>query len=200
MSTAVMVTRTEYTASDLRREAGRARDGKAARRMLAIALVLEGASREEAARTCGMDRQTLRDWVHRFNGQGLAGLSNDTTKGGRRPRLTAGQKATLAEIVRKGPDVKVDGVVRWRRIDLQAVIRDRFGVELAERTIGTILHELGFRRLSPRPCHPKKDEEAQETFKKTSRTLSTPLCRKPRKGNPLKSGGRTRRELDNKEP
>ncbi|WP_460630464.1 helix-turn-helix domain-containing protein, partial [Insolitispirillum peregrinum] len=62
--------------------------------MLAIALVLEGASRDDAARTCGMDRQTLRDRVHRFNGQGLAGLSNDTTKGGRRPRLTAGQKAT----------------------------------------------------------------------------------------------------------
>ena len=88
MPPAVMVTRTEYTASDLRREAGRARDGNAARRMLATALVLEGASRDDAARTCGMDRQTLRDWVHRFNGQGLAGLSNDNTKGGRR-RLTA---------------------------------------------------------------------------------------------------------------
>ena len=147
MPTAVAVTRTEYTATDLRRESGRARDGSAARRMLAIALVLEGASREEAARTCGMDRQTLRDWVHRFNDQGLAGLSNDTTKSGRRARLTPEQKAELAEVVRKGPDVKVDGVVRWRRVDLQAVIRDRFDVELAERTIGTILHDLGFRRL-----------------------------------------------------
>ena len=87
MPPAVMVTRTEYTAADLRREAGRARDGNAARRMLAIAHVLEGASRDDAARTCGMDRQTLRDWVHRFNGQCLAGLSNDNTKGGRRARL-----------------------------------------------------------------------------------------------------------------
>lgn len=199
MPPAVMVTRTEYTAADLRREAGRARDGNAVRRMLAIALVLEGASRDDAARTCGMDRQTLRDWVHRFNGQGLAGLSNDNTKGGRRARLTPEQKAELAEVVRKGPDVKVDGVVRWHRIDLQAVIRDRFDVELAERTIGTILHELGFRRLSPRPFHPKKDEEAQEAFKKTSRTLSPPPCRKPRKASLLKSGGRTRRESDNKE-
>lgn len=199
MPPAVMVTRTEYTATDLRREAGRTRDGNAARRMLAIALVLEGASRDDAARTCGMDRQTLRDWVHRFNDQGLAGLSNDNTKGGRRARLTLEQKAELAEVVRKGPDVKVDGVVRWRRIDLQAVIRDRFNVELAERTIGTILHELGFRRLSPRPFHPKKDNEAQEAFKKTSRTLFPPPCRKPRKASPLKSGGKTRRESDNKE-
>ena len=97
MPPAVTVTRTEYTAADLRREAGRTRDGNAARRMLAVALVLEGGSREDAARTCGMDRQTLRDWVHRFNVQGLAGLSNDNTKGGRRPRLTPEQKADLAE-------------------------------------------------------------------------------------------------------
>ncbi|GAB3442866.1 helix-turn-helix domain-containing protein [Insolitispirillum peregrinum] len=85
MPPAVTVTRTEYTAADLRREAGRSRDGKAARRMLAIALVLEGASRDDAARTCGMDRQTLRDRVHRFNGQGLAGLSNDTRRAGGGP-------------------------------------------------------------------------------------------------------------------
>jgi transposase len=167
--------------------------------MLAIALVLDGASREDAARTCGMDRQTLRDWVHRFNVEGLAGLSNDNTKGGRRPRLTPEQKAELAEVVRKGPDVKVDGVVRWRRIDLQAVIRDRFGVELAERTIGTILHDLGFRRLSPRPFHPKKDDEAQETFKKTSRSLSPRHCRKAQRASLSKSGGRTKRESGSKE-
>lgn len=199
MPPAVTVTRAEYTAADLRREAGRVRDGNAARRMLAIALVLEGGSREDAARTCGMDRQTLRDWVHRFNDQGLAGLSNDTTKGGRPPRLTVEQKAELAEIVRKGPDRAIHGVVRWRRIDLQAVIRDRFAVELAERTIGTILHELGFRRLSPRPYHPKKDEEAQAAFKETSLNLSPRHCRKPQKASPLKSGGRTKRESDSKE-
>jgi hypothetical protein len=70
---------------------------------------------------------------------------------------------------------------------------------LAERTIGTILRELGFRRLSPRPFHPKKDAEAQEAFKKTSRSLSPKPCRKPRKASPLKSGGRTRRGLDSKE-
>jgi len=78
------------------------------------------------------------------------------------------QKAELAEIVRKGPDLAVHGVVRWRRVDLQAVIRERFAVELAERTVGTILRQLGFSRLSSRSYHPKKDEDAQEAFKKNS--------------------------------
>src|SRR5215211_7894709 len=63
---AVAITRTELPAADLRRKAARTRDAKAARRMLAIALVLEGRPRGEAAAQCGMDRQALRDWVHRY--------------------------------------------------------------------------------------------------------------------------------------
>ena len=196
---AVAVSRTDFTAPDLRREAGRTRDGHAARRMLAIALVLEGRSRADAARTCGMDRQTLRDWVHRFNAQGLAGLSNDHSRGGRPPRLTAEQKAELAEIVRKGPDLAVHGVVRWRRVDLQAVIRKRFAVELAERTVGTILRQLGFSRLSPRPYHPKKDEDAQEAFKKTSPPLPPQHCPTPPRANRSKSGGKTKPESGSRE-
>jgi hypothetical protein len=73
---AVAVTRRDLSAVELRREAARSRAAKAARRMLAIALVLEGRPRTEAAETCGMDRQTLRDWVHRYNAEGIAGLSN----------------------------------------------------------------------------------------------------------------------------
>ena len=63
---AVAVTRRDLSAPELRREAARSRDPRAARRMLAIALVLEGVPRHEAAQAAGMDRQTLRDWVHRF--------------------------------------------------------------------------------------------------------------------------------------
>ena len=56
----IAVTRMELTAVELRRVAGRSKAGRAARRMLAIALVLEGVDRATAAQTCGMDRQTLR--------------------------------------------------------------------------------------------------------------------------------------------
>ncbi len=80
---AVAITRTELDASGLRRAAGRSRDAAAARRMLALAAVLEGSSRMEAARSAGMDRQTLRDWVHCYNEQGIAGLSDKRGKSGR---------------------------------------------------------------------------------------------------------------------
>ncbi len=165
---AISITRADHSPADLRSEASRARDGASARRMLALALVLEGKSRTEAAMICGMDRQTLRDWVHRYNVEGLAGLS-DRHRSGRRPRLTVAQEAEIARIVEAGPDLQTHGVVRWRCVDLQKVIGDRFEVELAERTVAKLLNKLRFTRLSPRPYHPKKDAEAQEAFKKTSR-------------------------------
>ena len=118
---AVGITRTDLSASDLRREAARVKDARAARRMLALAHVLDGRSRTEAAQSCGMDRQTLRDWVHRYNAEGLAGLV-DRPLPGRPPRLSAEQMRELAVIVETGPDPETDGVVRWRRIDLCDVV------------------------------------------------------------------------------
>ena len=163
----IAITRRELTASQLRAAAGKTKDARAARRMLAIALVLEGVDRRTAAATCGMDRQTLRDWVHRYNAEGLAGLVNRTVP--QRPRrLAPDQLAALVGWVEVGPDLARDGVVRWRRRDLQHRIATEFGVVLHERSVGKQLAALGFRRLSVRPQHPKSDPEAQAAFKKTS--------------------------------
>ena len=157
---AVEITRTELSATELRRAAARSRDADAARRMLALALVLEGKSRKEAAESCGMDRQTLRDWVVRYNDKGLQGLSARVPPG---PafRLTTEQMVELSEIVEAGPEPAVDQIVRWRRVDLRRVIAERWGVEFHERSVGKLLHRLGFAKLSVRPKHPKTDPAAQ---------------------------------------
>src|SRR5665811_2597319 len=73
---AIAVTQSDLTAMELRVAAGREKNSAASRRMLALAMVLDGADRTSAAKTCGMDRQTLRDWVHRYNATGLTGLRN----------------------------------------------------------------------------------------------------------------------------
>ncbi len=113
-----------------------------------------------------MDRQTLRDWVHRYNDQGLAGLP-DRKAPGAVPRLTAGQQAEVAALVRSGPDLAEHGVVRWRRTDLSKVIAARYGVTLAERSVGALLARLGFRHISVRPHNPAQDPAAIQTHKKT---------------------------------
>lgn len=166
MAVAIEITRRDMVPAQLRTAAGRARDGRVARRMLAVALVLEGVGRKTAAESCGMDRQTLRDWVHRYNGEGLAGLEN-RAGAGRKPRLNPEQKAELAAWVEAGPDPETDGVVRWRRADLKRRIEAAFGVVLHERTVGKLLAALGYRRLSVRPQHPRADPAAQAAFKKT---------------------------------
>jgi putative transposase len=163
----VVITRREVSALELRREAARSRDAKAARRMLAIALVLEGRPRAEAAETCGMDRQTLGDRVHRYDAEGIAGPSNRRAPGPT-PRLSAAQGAELDRWVEDGPDLARDGVVRWRCRDLRERIQDAFGVRFHERTIGKLLAKLRFRRLSVRPQHPESDPVAQEAFRGAS--------------------------------
>lgn len=164
----VAITREELKSEDLRRAAAETRDAKAARRMLAIALVLEDWSREDAAEACAMDRQTLRDWVHRYNESGLDGLVDRPRRNGPPPLLSAEQQAKVAGWVEQGPDLERDGVVRWRCVDLQQRIRQEFKVELHERTVGKLLRKLKFRRISVRPRHPQTQPEAQAVFKRSS--------------------------------
>jgi transposase len=76
-----------------------------------------------------MDRQTLRDWVHRYNREGLAGL-RDRHGGGCGTKLSPAQRAELTALVEAGPDPTLHKVVRWRRVDLRDEIKRRFGVDL----------------------------------------------------------------------
>ena len=160
--------RTDFSACELRRLAARTKHVNQSRRLLSLAAGLDGMSRAEAARIGGMDRQTLRDWVHRFNEHGPEGLKDAWSKGNP-PRLSPDQQADLARLVETGPDRAAHGVVRWRRIDLKRLIAERFGVAYHERTVGKILHQLGFSHISARPRHPAQDGQTIEAFKKTSR-------------------------------
>lgn len=189
---AVKITRLEHSAEDLRAMASKETDAKVARRLLAIALALGGASRAEAAQSCGMDRQTLRDWVHRYNEEGVAGLADRPHGGGPAAKLTEAEKAELARWVRQGPDPAEDGVVRWRLCDLRDRILGRFFVLLDERGIGRILKALSFSHVSVRPRHPEADAAAKEAHKKTSRNWSLRRSRRRRATSHSNPGGRMR--------
>jgi transposase len=166
--TSAATLREDYSAAELRRLAAATRNANQSRRLLSLAAVLDGMNRTEAARIGGMDRQTLRDWVHRFNALGPDGLLDSWSKGPE-PRLSHEQRAEIADLVETGPDRAVHGVVRWRRIDLQRLILERFGVAYHERTVGKLLKALGFSHVSARPRHPAQDQRTIEAFKKTSR-------------------------------
>lgn len=170
--------RDDYTAGDLRALARRAKDAKQARRLLALSLIYDGERRADAARHGGVDVQTIRDWVLRFNAHGSDSLIDGKSTGAP-PKLTAAQKAALARAVEDGPAPHLDGVVRWRLCDLVAWLGDAFGVSLDETTVSRALRAMGYRKLSARPRHHAQDPAAAEAFKKSSppawRKSGTPL-------------------------
>lgn len=188
---AVAIIRRDLDAAGLRRAASRSQDAGAARRMLALALVLEGWSRTEAARACGMDHQTLRDWVHRYNEEGLSGLSglSDWRVPGPPPQLTPGQQAEVVQWVRQRPDLAEHGVVRWRRIDLARVIERRFGGGAGRTPGGELLTPSGVppasRRaaLLPLPIRAwscaRSSPLSLTTYRFTAPRLASPPCSPP---------------------
>ena len=167
--------RVDYTADEVRRFARRAKDAAQARRLLAIAAVLDGASREEAAKIGGMDRQTLRDWVIRFNEQGPDGLINVPSPGAP-GKLNDEHKTFLARIVEEGPMPAVHGVVRWRACDLIMRLYEEFGLSVSDDTIYRALKNLGFSHVSARPQAYKQDPEVMRAFKKLPRPLGENPC------------------------
>jgi hypothetical protein len=126
-----------------------------------------------------MDRQVLRDHVHRYNVEGLAGLRSRKPLG---PfaKLTARQEAELAVLVEAGPDPVRHGVVRWRGLICATRLND------ASASHWTSVRSA---RCSPSLAITASREAAQEAFKKLCRDpcgssppseeLDIPICRGP---------------------
>src|ERR671921_452087 len=156
---------TERKPAELRALARRERDGRVSGRLLALANALDGMSRDAAARAAGMDRQTLRDWVHRYKAEGVEGL-RDHPRPGRPCALDEGRQAALKALILRGPDLERDGCVAWRARDLRALVEERFGGRYGESGMLRLLKGLDLSWQKARPVHPEADPKAQERFKK----------------------------------
>ena len=159
--------RQDWTAGELRKVARGCADADQVRRLLAIALILDGGSRSEAAKIAGVTLQIVRDWVLRFNEGGPDGLATRKAPG-RASILNDDQRARLAEIVEAGPIPASHGVVRWRLCDLAQWVWDEFELSVTRHTLGRELRAMGYRKLSARPRHRGQKREDIAIFKKSS--------------------------------
>ena len=157
--------RLDHDAARLRGLAKQSDDADQVRRLLALAAIYDGASRSDAAELAGVGLQTVRDWVLRFNAEGADGLV-DRKPPGKRPLLNESQRRKLAEVIERGPMPAIDGVVRWRLIDLVQWLYARYGIATSKQTLSRILRAMGYRKLSARPRHHAQDSEAVAVFKK----------------------------------
>src|SRR5262245_25621666 len=163
---ATLKIRKDRTAAMLRKLAKDESNGRVARRLLAIANALCGMSRAEAARSAGMDRQTLRDWVIRYNAHGVAGLT-DNWQGGRPPMLTLDEQAELLAAVMAGPDPEKDGFCAYPRGGLVVAGWKEFGKSVPSASEGAVLARPGLSRQKARPSHPMQQPAAAAAFKKS---------------------------------
>src|ERR1051326_2931238 len=156
--------RDDLSADELRRRARAEGDGRVAARMFAIAHALDGMRREQAARLAGMDRQVLRDWVVRYNAEGVAGLHKRPLPRPR-PKLPQGGMGALRGIILRPPAPAKDGTTRWRMIDLCRVVEERFGVSYCETGMWRLVRSLELSFQKARPRQPPADLKAQTAFK-----------------------------------
>jgi transposase len=164
---AAIVVRADYTSLELRRFARRCSDADQVRRLMAVAMILDGGSRSEAAKMAGVTLQIVRDWVLRFNDGGPDGLATRKAPG-RASILNDAQRARLAEMVEIGPIPAAHGVVRWRLCDLAQWLWDEFQLSITRHTLGRELRAMGYRKLSARPRHRGQKPDDIAIFKKSS--------------------------------
>jgi len=162
--------RADFDAQRLRAIARGAKDSAQTRRLLALAAIYDGARRTEAAAIGGVTLQIVRDWVMKFNARGPDGLI-DRKAPGQPPKLNEAHRAALKTAIESGPIPAVDGVVRWRLIDLCHWIWEQFRVGIAKQTLSRELRAMGYRKLSARPRHHAQADGAIEDFKKASPRL-----------------------------
>jgi transposase len=159
--------RGDFDAHGLRAIARKSKDAAQARRLLALAMIYEGAARSEAAKAGGVTLQIVRDWVMKFNTHGPDGLF-DRKAPGQPSRLNDSHRAALAAVIESGPIASVHGVVRWRLVDLCQWLWDSFGVSIAKQTLSRELRAMDYRKLSARPRHHAQADGAIDHFKKVS--------------------------------
>ncbi len=192
---AAVAIRLDIESKELRRLAQLERDGRVASRLIAIAAVLDGYSRAAAAAMAGMDRQTLRDWVHRFNAEGPAGLGDRPRSG--RPLLLAEElRPDLATLIAAGPNFERDGIVEYRLHHIQELAKRHFGADYSRGGMHAVLHKMGFFWLKPRQNHQNTDLDAQDS----SIDRSPPPCEATRRPKGWRYGFRTRLGSSGKDP
>ena len=166
MPAPVKITRTDRTSRQLHRYANKCKDRIQARRVRALAMVVGGKLRSEAADAVDVTLQTIRDWVIRYNRWGVAGL-RDARRSGRPSLLSKSQTKQLWQWIVAGPDIETDGVSRWRVVDLVRLVKQRFGIVYSVDGLRRKLHSMGFRWITARPVHPQSSASKKREFRET---------------------------------
>jgi transposase len=128
-----------------------------------IANLLEGTEHEQAVRLAGLSRSAAYVWYNRYEEDGIAGL-RDRPRPGRQPRVDAMTSARFKERIVAGAELARDGVVSFRAVDAQRILKEEFAIDCSLSSTYRLLHRIKLSWLAPRPRHPQADATAQAAF------------------------------------
>jgi len=152
----------------LQDEIRRSEESRYDHRLHGILLVAQGMTCPEVGRLLGDASQTVRDWVRRFESEGLAGLV-DGERAGRPRRLGDKELEEINTVLRQTPASVGMTANLWDGKTLAAFIGKRYQVHLGVRQCQRMFRQFGFRLRKPRPLIASADPERQKRYKKTPR-------------------------------
>ncbi|MBD9453531.1 helix-turn-helix domain-containing protein [Rhizobium sp. RHZ02] len=129
-----------------------------------MSIIYEGGSRSQVASIGGVGLQIVRDWVERFNLHGPDGLKTVKAKG-RAPLLNDEQRRALIEAVEKDPVPYLDGVVRWRLLDLVQWLWQEHRICGSQQTLGRELNTMTTASSPPAPSITRKTRKPSRSLK-----------------------------------
>ena len=161
-----LTAQTSLTPNELARIAKKEPNPRVRQRLLAVRLVVMGNTVPQAAKAVGLKQRQSRNWIHRFNAEGVNGL-RDLPRPGQPVKLPRQKEQAFRERIEKGAGQK-DPTRNLRVKDIQRILREEFGAKYCLGGTYFLLHRLGFSSLVPRPRHPKADQQVQSRFKKNA--------------------------------
>lgn len=151
----------------LQQEIRRSDESRYDHRLHAVLLVAQGVTCPEVARLLGDGVRSVEYWVHRYEEDGLAGLT-EGERSGRPNRLSKEQIDEINRVLRNKPSDAGMRVNLWDGKTLSAWIAKTYDVSLGVRQCQRLFRELEFRLRKPRPVLARADPEKQKAHKKNS--------------------------------
>ena len=142
-------------------------DNRECIRLLGLSFLQKGFSESQVATLLDVHTQSVFNWLRSYKEGGIDALKDKGGRG-RKNKMNEEDEVEFKKAVLNLQDQKDGGRITGR--DVKAMMKNDFDIECANSTMYKIMHKVGLSWISGRTCHPKQDLEAQETFKKTSKT------------------------------
>jgi transposase len=151
----------------LQQEIQRSEESRYDHRLHGVLLVAQGMTCPEVARLLGDAPRSVEYWVHHFDQEGLAGLT-EGDRSGRPRRLDEKHLKEINRVLREKPSDAGMRVNLWDGKTLSAWIEKTYGIQLGVRQCQRLFRQLEFRLRKPRPVLARADPAQQKKHKKNS--------------------------------